>query len=71
MKIGLSAVLATAIASATFTQAFAHAALPTKPHIESAVTHVTFGKDSKKEKHAHVVRKHHVAHVEKQSKKKH
>lgn len=70
MKIGLSAALA--IAGITFAQTSAHAAaLPAKPHTESAVTHVTLGKDTKKEKHAHVVRKHRVAHTEKHLKKKH
>jgi hypothetical protein len=78
MKIGLSALLAVVIAGIGFAQASAHAAtLPAKPHVDNAVTHVTFWVDHKKVDHrkrGHAHRghdKHRVAHAQKHLKKKH
>jgi hypothetical protein len=73
MKIGLSALLAVAIAGVGFAQTSAHAAtLPAKLHVDNAVTHVTFWVDHKKSKHVYPVRdKHRVAHAPKHVKKKH
>jgi len=70
MKIGLSALFA--VAAVGLAQPSAEAAtLPAKPYIDSAVTQATFWKDHEKARHAHVVRKHRVAHASKHVKKKH
>ena len=63
MKFGFSLLLITAVTGAAFAQTATHAAtLPAKRTVESAVTRANFFVDHKKDKHAHIVRKHGYPH---------